>query len=105
VETAWYNGKKYWAFGPNVPLPIDLAQTKTDQEYMIAYAVSPHGEPDLVPLQLNIYDSIPGQTAYSPIWHLNYVIVPPNYVANTLRSANQVLSSGYPTIASSRYVH
>lgn len=88
-----------------MPLPIDPAQTKTAQEYMIAYAVSPHGEPDLVPLQLNIYDSIPGQAAYSPICRLNYVIVPPGYGANTLRSASQVLSSGYPISASDRCVH
>ena len=29
------------AIGPNIPLPIDPAQTTTAQEYMIAYSVSP----------------------------------------------------------------
>ncbi len=105
IETAWFNGKKYWAIGPNVPLPINPSETKTAQEYIIAYSVSPHGEPDLVPLQLNIYDSIPGMPAYSPMWHLNYVIVPRSYVPNTIRSAAQAVSSGYPVIASDTYVN
>ncbi len=105
VETAWYNGKKHWAFGPNIPLPINPEQPKTAQEYMIAYSVSEHGEPDLVPLQHNIYDSIPGMAKYSPIWHLNYVIVPRDYIPNTYRSADQVLNSGRPIIKSNRYVN
>lgn len=105
VETAWSSGKKYWAFGPNIPLPINPSETKVAQEYMVAYSVSEHGEPSLVPLQLNIYDSIPGMAAYSPIWHLNYVIVPERYQANTLRSAQQVKNSGYPIISSDRYVN
>lgn len=106
IETAWYDSRKYWAIGPNIPLPINPDQTKYAEEYMIAYSVSSvHDWPDLVPLQLNIYDSIPGQPQYSPIWHLNYVIVPQSYVPNTLRSAEQVKNSGYPIISSSNYVN
>lgn len=105
IETAWYNGKKYWAFGPNIPLPIDPSDTKVAQEYDIAYSISDHGEPKLVPLQLSIYDSIPGMEQYSPIWHLNYVIVPKGYVANTLRSVADVMSSGYPIVSSDTYVN
>lgn len=104
VETAWVNGRKYWAFGPNIPLPLNPQQTPVAQEYVIAYSVS-HDWPDFVPLQLNIYDSIPGQPEYSPIWHLNYVIVPRSYVPNTLRSVSDVQSSGYPVISSEVYVN
>lgn len=104
VETAWFDGKKYWAIGPNIPLPIDPAKTKIAQEYLVAYSVSPHGYAKLVSLQLSIYDSIPGMPKYSPIWRLNYVIVPRDYVPNSLRSAEQVLSSGYPIVASVHYV-
>jgi len=32
---------------------------------------------------------------YSPIWQFNYVIVPRDYVANTLRSERDCLRSGY----------
>ena len=33
---------------------------------------------------------------YSPIWQFNYVIVPSDYKANTLRSEKDCLESGYP---------
>lgn len=105
IETAWFDGKKYWAYGPNIPLPIDPTKTKVAQEYVVAYYVSPHGVAQSVPLQLNIYDSIPGMPEYSPIWHLNYVIVPRDYVPNTLRSAEQALRSGYPIVSSDTYVN
>lgn len=32
---------------------------------------------------------------YSPIWQLNYVIVPLDYAPNTLRSERDCLSSGH----------
>ncbi len=106
IESAWVNGKKYWAYGPNIPLPLDPSKTKVAQEYVIVYSVSQeHDWAEFVPLQLNIYDSIPGDPQYSPIWHLNWVVVPQSYVANTLRSAHDVLSSHYPIIASGNYVN
>jgi hypothetical protein len=33
---------------------------------------------------------------YSPIWQFNYVVVPADYVANTLRSEDDCLRSGFP---------
>lgn len=105
LETAWFKGKKYWAIGPNIPIPVDASKTKTAEEYMVCYAVSPHDEPSLVPLQLNIYDSVPGMSQYSPIWHLNYVVVPKDYEANTLRSVEDVKKSGYQIVDSGRYVN
>jgi hypothetical protein len=33
---------------------------------------------------------------YSPLWQFNYVVVPRDYVANTLRSEEACLKSGYP---------
>lgn len=105
METAWCRGKKYLAIGSNIPLPIDIDRTKTAEEYMVAYRVSEHGEPELVPNQLNIYDSVPGDENYSPIWHLHYVIVPDDYAPNTLRSAEDVTRSSYEVRSSSRYVN
>ena len=105
METAWFEGRKCWAIGANIPIPVDPQKTKVAQEYMVAYQVSTHQEPKLVPLQLNIYDSVPGMPAYSPIWHLNYVIVPKDYQANTLRSVEDVRKSGYEVVDSQRYVN
>jgi hypothetical protein len=53
------------------------------------------GEPETIDGQYNIYDSVPGMARYSPIWQFNYVIVPRDYRANTLRSERDCLASGY----------
>ncbi|NMP24432.1 peptidoglycan-binding domain-containing protein [Sulfobacillus harzensis] len=106
LETAWVDGKKYWAYGPNIPLPIDPKRTKVAQEYVIVYHVSRrHHWATFVPLQLNIYDSIPGDPKYSPIWHLNWVVVPHSYVPNTLKSVHDVKRSPYKVIPSDVYVN
>ncbi len=74
---------------------------KVAQEYQLVYRVSLdkrgklRGEPERVPGQYNIYDSIPGMKTYSPIWQFNYVVVPRDYTANTLRSERDCLMSGY----------
>lgn len=46
--------------------------------------------------QLNIIGKIPGDPGYNDFWEVVKVNVPENYVANTLASAADVLSSGYP---------
>ena len=78
------------------------------QEYQIVYAVEldeagklKNGrEPDRVEGQYNIYDSVPGMDKYSPLWQFNYVIVPRDYEANTLRSEQDCQESGYPILRS-----
>jgi hypothetical protein len=46
--------------------------------------------------QLNIVGVIPGDADYSDFWHVHKVTVPAGYVANTLTSVAEVMSSGYP---------
>jgi len=43
---------------------------------------------------------VPGMDRYSPIWQFNYVIVPRDYTANSLRSEGDCLSSGYQILKS-----
>jgi hypothetical protein len=58
-----------------------------------------------VPGQYGIYDSKPGDENYSPIWRYNYVVVPRDYEANTLKSEEDCLSSGFPVIESDVYTN
>ena len=37
---------------------------------------------------------------YSPLWQFNYVVVPRDYVANTIRSEADCHQSGYPILKS-----
>jgi hypothetical protein len=102
IERVWFDGRVVFATEQG-EVDVDPKKVKVAQEYQIVYAVklTPKGrlaggkEPKRVPGQFNIYDSVPGMKKYSPIWQFNYVIVPGDYVANTLRSERDCLRSGY----------
>jgi hypothetical protein len=101
MERVWFDGKVVFAVDLGA-LDLDPGLVKVAQEYQIVYAVEldEHGrsvvEPERVEGQLNIYDTVPGMDRYSPIWQFNYVIVPRDYRANSLRSEGDCLASGYP---------
>jgi hypothetical protein len=101
IEQVWFDGKLVYALDLG-SVDVDPGRVKVAQEYDIVSAVEldEHGrlksEPERVPGQLNIYDSVPGMDKYSPIWQFNYVVVPSNYQPNTLQSESDCLASGYP---------
>jgi len=100
IERVWWDGKIVYA-SEQGDLDVDPKKVKVAQEYQVVYAVSLdrrgklRGAPRRVPGQYNIYDSIPGMRNYSPIWQFNYVIVPKDYVPNTLRSEADCQRSGF----------
>lgn len=102
IERVRFDGRVVFATEQG-ELDVDPERVKVAQEYQVLYSVrlapsgklEPGTEPTRVPGQLNIYDSIPGMAKYSPIWQFNYVIVPPDYVPNTLRSERECLESGF----------
>ena len=100
IERIWWDGKIVYA-SEQGELEVDPKKVKVAQEYQLVYKVALdkkgklRGEPERVKGQYNIYDSIPGMRKYSPIWQFNYVIVPRDYTANTLRSEKDCLKSGY----------
>jgi len=101
IEQVWFDGKLVYALDLG-PVDVDANRVAVAQEYQIVYGVEldeqgrPKSDPERVPGQLNIYDSVPGMENYSPIWQFNYVVVPSDYRANTLRSERDCLASGYP---------
>jgi hypothetical protein len=105
MERVWFDGKVVFAVDLG-EVVVDPSKVKVAQEYQVVYAaeldenghaISP---PEMVPAQLNIYDTVPGMDRYSPIWQFNYVIVPRSYDANTLRSEADCLNSGYQILKS-----
>jgi hypothetical protein len=108
IERVWFDGMIVYACDQG-QVVVDPATTKVAQEYQIVYRVNlnedgvPDPEPEQVPGQLNIYDSVPGMEKYSAIWQFNYVVVPRGYVPNTLRSESDCLTSGYPVLRSMRF--
>jgi hypothetical protein len=101
IERVWFDGRVIFATEQG-EVDVDPKKVKVAQEYQIVYAVKltpkrklASGSAKRVPGQFNIYDSVPGMKKYSAIWQFNYVIVPREYVANTLRSERDCLRSGY----------
>ncbi len=101
LERVWFDGKVVFAAELG-EVAVDPSSVKVAQEYQIVYDVElgedgkPVQEPERVEGQFNIYDSVPGMEKYSPLWQFNYVVVPRDYEANTLRSEADCLRSGYP---------
>ena len=108
IERIWFDGKIVYAVeSGEVEIAFDDNRRAIDndvaQEYQVVYGVEldergklkDDNEPERVDGQLNIYDTVPGMDGYSPLWQFNYVIVPRDYEANTLRSEADCLSSGY----------
>jgi hypothetical protein len=101
MERVWFDGKIVYAVDLG-QVDVDADRVKVAQEYQIVYSVDLDAQrkttrdPEMVERQYNIYDSVPGMAIYSPIWQFNYVVVPRDYVPNTLRSEQDCLRSGYP---------
>ncbi|MCL5961092.1 MAG: hypothetical protein M1358_17600 [Chloroflexi bacterium] len=52
-----------------------------------------------------VFDSVPGQPNYSPIWHNNWLLVPRDYKVDSIRSVDAVKGSGYRIVDSPIYVN
>jgi hypothetical protein len=109
IERVWFDGRIVYAIeSGEVELEFDEQRqaigNTVAQEYQVVYAVEldergklkDGKEPERVPNQYNIYDSVPGMDKYSPLWQFNYVIVPRDYEPNSIRSEADCLASGYP---------
>lgn len=105
MERVWFDGKVVFAVDLG-RVDVDPSKVKVAQEYQVVYAVELDadgrsvGDPQMVPGQYNIYDTVPGMDRYSPVWQFNYVVVPRDYQANTLRSEGDCLTSGYQILKS-----
>lgn len=89
VRRAWFNGRRV-RFVDAGPTPMRNAHV-----YTFVYGFDSDGKPVPVEGQYNIADTIPGDTFYSPLWIVNYVVVPRNYVSNSVRSEKEIFRRGF----------
>ncbi len=69
---------------------FDVQSTTPDDIYVF---IKTDGTP--VTGQNNVIPTIPGDTGYNDFWVVNKVVVPSNYVANSLTSEAEILASNY----------
>ena len=103
VGPRWVRGEMVFAMPAGI-IHIDPEKQKWAKEFVLVYSVEgPDGRPERVQGQYGIYDTRPGDPGYSPIWKYNFVIVPRDYEANTIRSEDDILKSGYEVVESDTY--
>ena len=70
---------------------FDVQPTQPDDIYVFFKS----GASTPISGQNNVIPTIPGDAGYNDFWLVNKVTVPDNYVANSLTSEAEILSSGY----------
>jgi cold shock CspA family protein len=98
LTQGWFQGREtfYYDFGSNSPVTNNGSAVTPAPIYVLITGMDASGNPQMVEGQRNIIDVVPGDPGYSDLWAVTFVTVPANYVANTLKSADDVKSSGYP---------
>jgi len=93
----WYNNApvKYYTFFSNSSYIAASETMATTALYALVTGFDASGNPNLVPGQHNIADTIVGMPSYSDLWQIFFVTVPSSYVANTIMDATVVTSSGF----------
>lgn len=112
IKIAWYDGKQV------AHLFLGAAGAKPDFKVAEQYLPLPESEfkgAQITPDQFKdltkklvghgIFDSVPGEPNYSPIWHNNWVLVPAGYQENTLKSVADAKASGYRIVSTPIWVN
>jgi len=110
VGNAWYDGTVVHQLA-GLNITAERPPFKTAEQYTFVYedefqaprtAEGAEKQPR-VGGQYVIYDSVPGQPTYSPIWHNHWILVPRSYIPNSIRSVEAVWKSGHRIIETSFY--
>jgi hypothetical protein len=107
VVQGWYEGRAtyYYDFGASSPPHNDAKTVAHIPIYVLVTGFDSNGQPQPVAVQHNIVDFVPGDPGYSDLWQVNFVTVPANYIANTVRSLDDVQKAGYPIKATDQLVN
>jgi LPXTG-motif cell wall-anchored protein len=107
LTTGWFQGRQthYYDFGSNLTTTANASKVVPAPIYVFATGFDAQGNPQTVQGQHNVIDVVPGDPGYSDLWQVNIVVVPQNYAANTIKSADDVTKSGYEVKATSMLVN
>jgi LPXTG-motif cell wall-anchored protein len=107
LTRGWYEGRQtyYYDFGTNSQVGADDQTVVPAPIYVLVTGFNADGSPQVVEGQRNIIDVIPGDEGYSDLWEVTFVTVPEDYVANTITSAEEIISGGYEQTKAGFYVN
>lgn len=101
----WYRGDEvvYYDFGMNSPASNGVVATAPIWAFITG--MDDDGNPVFVEGQHNIIDVVPGDAGYSDLWEVNMVIVPEDYEADSITSADEVMEAGYEIMTPGAFVN
>ena len=89
LTQGWYKGQEVFYFDFEQP------SVQTAPIYAFVTGFNENDEPIFVEGQNNVIDVIPGDENYSAFWDVNLVVVPEDYVANSITSVAEITAGGY----------
>lgn len=106
LVSGWFQDRQvqYYDFGMNTPLIGDNG-VQTQPLWVFIHGMNADGTPDFVEGQHNIVDTVPGEAGYSDLWQVVFVTVPEDYEPDSIRSAEEVVDSGYETETTNMFVN
>jgi hypothetical protein len=101
----WYRDEAvvYYDFGMNSP--VDGAAVVSAPIWAFITGMDGDGNPVFVDGQHNIVDVVPGDAGYSDLWEVNLVVVPEDYEANSITSADEVEDVGHEVMKPGLFVN
>lgn len=99
LVAGWYKGQEVFYFNFEQPT------VQTAPIYAFVTGFDENDEPVFVEGQQNIIDVIPGDENYSSFWDVQMVVVPEDYEANTITSADEVMAAGYEIMSAGLLVN
>lgn len=99
LEQLWYRDEPVFCpnLGPTNPTPIPM--------WVFITGTDSQGNPEYLEGQNNIIDALPADPEYSSFCRVNLVEAPDDYEPNSIRSAEDVLDSGYPITTTDRIIN
>ena len=106
LTTGWFQGRQtfYYDFGSNSAINSDASKIIPAPIFAFATGMDANGNPQLVAGQHNVIDVLPGAPGYSDLWQVNLVMVPAGYAANTIKSVDDINTSGYQVVSTKMLV-
>jgi len=88
VDQWWYRGSEVDGFDMGRNVPLLAGAVVAAPVYLFVY-----GNGSMVPGQLKVFPSVPGDDGYTDLWRLHQVVVPDSYSPGSYRDATSVLAA------------
>lgn len=105
LVSGWYRDQqvRYYDFGTNSPSANGAVSVAPIWAFITGMDAG--GNPLFVEGQHNIVNAMPGDPGYSDLWQVQLVTVPNGYVADSIRSYDDLMASGYEITPISIFVN